>query len=139
MAGPVYSEEKKSLLLEIDCEKLGKVLIKRVKCPSVTCLFLPYSSTSHERLPPVRSESGPSWQVAAGYLDINTANTVQCSVLSGTLGIKMKTVYSILPSNEYMGCACRGLHPTYSTCKHSDINVCIQSLEYHKTLLLKYM
>ena len=32
---------KKSLLFEIDCEKLGKVLMKRVKCPSVTCLFLP--------------------------------------------------------------------------------------------------
>ena len=41
MAGPVYPEAKKSLLLEIDCEKLRKVLIKRVKCPSVTCLFLP--------------------------------------------------------------------------------------------------
>ena len=46
-----------------------------------------YSSTCHERLPPVRSESGPSWQVAAGYRDINTANTVQCSVLSGTLSV----------------------------------------------------
>ena len=31
-----------------------------------------YSSTCHERPPPVRSESGPSWQVAAGYRDINT-------------------------------------------------------------------
>ena len=35
-----------------------------------------YSSTCHERPPPVRSESGPSWQVAAGYRDINTAKTV---------------------------------------------------------------
>ena len=26
--------------------------------------------------PPVRSESDPSWQVAAGYRDINTAKTV---------------------------------------------------------------
>ena len=35
-----------------------------------------FSSTCHERPPPVRSESGPSWQVAAGYRDINTAKTV---------------------------------------------------------------
>ena len=34
-----------------------------------------YSSTCLERSPPVRSESGPSWQVAAGYRDINTAKT----------------------------------------------------------------
>ena len=26
---------------------------------------------------------------------------------------------SVLPSNEYMGCACRGVHP-YTVCKHSD-------------------
>ena len=32
-----------------------------------------YSSTCHERPPRVRSESGPSWQVAAGYRDINMA------------------------------------------------------------------
>ena len=31
--------------MEIDCEKLGKVLTKRIKCPSVTCLFLPKSKT----------------------------------------------------------------------------------------------
>ena len=35
-----------------------------------------YSSTCHERSPPVRSESGSSWQVATGYRDINTAKTV---------------------------------------------------------------
>ena len=35
-----------------------------------------YSSICHEQPPPVRSESGPSWQVAAGYRDINTAKTV---------------------------------------------------------------
>ena len=33
-------------------------------------------STCHERPPPVHSESDPSWQVAAGYRDINTAKTV---------------------------------------------------------------
>ena len=38
--------------------------------------LLKYSSTCHERSPPVRSESGPSWQVAAGYKDINTSKTV---------------------------------------------------------------
>ena len=46
---------------------------------SQKCLVLKrclYSSTCHERPPPVRSESGPSWQVAAGYRDINTAKTV---------------------------------------------------------------
>ena len=36
-----------------------------------------YSSTCHERPPPVQSESAPSWQVAAGYRDINMAKTVQ--------------------------------------------------------------
>ena len=35
-----------------------------------------YNSTCHERPPPVRSESGPSWQVAAGSRDINTAKKV---------------------------------------------------------------
>ena len=35
-----------------------------------------YCSTCHEQPPPVRSEIGPSWQVAAGYRDINTAKTV---------------------------------------------------------------
>ena len=35
-----------------------------------------YSSICHERPPPVRSESGPSFQVAARYRDINTAQTV---------------------------------------------------------------
>ena len=39
-------------------------------------LVFTYSSTCHERPSPVRSKSGPSWQVAAGYRDINTANTV---------------------------------------------------------------
>ena len=39
----------------------------------VKCYY--YSSICHERPPPVRSESGPSWQVASGYRDINTANT----------------------------------------------------------------
>ena len=38
------------------------------------CLL--YSSTCHERPPQVRSESGQSWQVAAGYRDINRAKTV---------------------------------------------------------------
>ena len=35
-----------------------------------------YSSTCHERPPPFRSESGPPWQVAVGYTEINTAKTV---------------------------------------------------------------
>ena len=35
-----------------------------------------YSRTCHERPPPVRSESGPSWQVAARYRDISTARAV---------------------------------------------------------------
>ena len=35
-----------------------------------------YSSTCHEWTPPVRSESDPSWQVAAVYRDINMAKTV---------------------------------------------------------------
>ena len=35
-----------------------------------------YRSTCHERTLPVRSESGPSWQVATGYRDINTAKAV---------------------------------------------------------------
>ena len=34
-----------------------------------------YSRTCHERPPPVRSESGPSLQMAAGYGNINTAKT----------------------------------------------------------------
>ena len=49
----------------------------------------------------------------------------------------------LLPSNEYMS-ACRGVHHTYSICLHACIlihtlNVCIQSLEYHNTLSLKYI
>ena len=44
MVEPVYHKEKiMNIDLEIDCEKLGKLLTKRVKCPSVTCLFLPIS------------------------------------------------------------------------------------------------
>ena len=38
--------------------------------------FRYYSSTCHEGPPPVRTESGPSWQMAARYRDINTAKTV---------------------------------------------------------------
>ena len=35
-----------------------------------------YSSTCPEWPSPVRSECGPSWQVAARYRDINTTKTV---------------------------------------------------------------
>ena len=35
-----------------------------------------YSSTCYERPPPVQSESGPLWQMATGYRDINMAKTV---------------------------------------------------------------
>ena len=39
------------------------VLFPRVCC-FLRCILSLYSSTCHERPPPVRSESGPSWQVA---------------------------------------------------------------------------
>ena len=45
-----------------------------------TFILFMYNSTCHERPPPVRSESGPLWQVVAGYRDINTAKTVVCTL-----------------------------------------------------------
>ena len=47
----------------------------------------------------------------------------------------------VLPSNEYMGCACRGVHPytVHANILTHTVILCIQSIEYHKTPLLKYI
>ena len=48
------------------CNSCSNDALWKVKCYTNTVV-----STCHERPPPVRSESGPLWQVAAGYRDIN--------------------------------------------------------------------
>ena len=48
------------------------IMCVQYSCISIQCV----QYTCHERPPPVRSESGASWQVAAGHRYINKAKPV---------------------------------------------------------------